>query len=75
MLAIKLIMWAVFLRPLRLKEARQAVADAKLSQAELTQIENEEILKIIELQKKIISRQLLMANYVVLGGIMILWKT
>uniref|UniRef100_UPI001D197FA2 5-methyltetrahydropteroyltriglutamate-- homocysteine S-methyltransferase n=1 Tax=Acinetobacter radioresistens TaxID=40216 RepID=UPI001D197FA2 len=52
MLAIKLIMWAVFLRPLRLKEARQAVADAKLSQAELTQIENEEILKIIELQKE-----------------------
>ncbi|MCX0339521.1 5-methyltetrahydropteroyltriglutamate--homocysteine S-methyltransferase [Acinetobacter radioresistens] len=41
-----------FLRPLRLKEARQAVADAKLSQAELTQIENEEILKIIELQKE-----------------------
>ncbi|WP_445115891.1 5-methyltetrahydropteroyltriglutamate--homocysteine S-methyltransferase [Acinetobacter sp. WZC-1] len=41
-----------FLRPLHLKEARQQFAEGQLSREELTRIENEEIIKLIELQKQ-----------------------
>lgn len=41
-----------FLRPFVLKEARQNYSDGKITNAELSQIENQEILKIIELQKQ-----------------------
>lgn len=41
-----------FLRPLVLKEARQNFLEGKITREALTKIENEEILKIIELQKQ-----------------------
>ncbi|KAA8733839.1 5-methyltetrahydropteroyltriglutamate--homocysteine S-methyltransferase [Acinetobacter qingfengensis] len=41
-----------FLRPERLKQARQKFAQGKISHEDLTQIENEEILKLIEQQKQ-----------------------
>lgn len=40
-----------FLRPERLKEARAAFADGKISHRELTKIEDEEIVKLVEKQK------------------------
>ncbi|GAA5017554.1 cobalamin-independent methionine synthase II family protein [Acinetobacter puyangensis] len=41
-----------FLRPVRLKQARKDYAEGKISQADLVQVENEEILKLIEQQKQ-----------------------
>ncbi|WP_111893845.1 5-methyltetrahydropteroyltriglutamate--homocysteine S-methyltransferase [Acinetobacter sp. MB5] len=41
-----------FLRPQRIKQARLDLAAGKISQAELTQIENEEIIQLVEQQKQ-----------------------
>ena len=41
-----------FLRPQRIKQARLDFAAGKIDRAELTQIENEEILKLVEQQKQ-----------------------
>lgn len=58
-----------FLRPARIKQARHDLQQGLIAKDELRQIEDEEILKLVEEQKKSAFSVLQMVNFVVVGGI------